>query len=125
MANGDRWRRLLGGRDSWRRVVLGGAAVGVTLAFVAALIAGLVNVGGGGSLGPETPTGVPAPIGGGYTEIPEATPTEVLVPTEPLPTELEPTLPLEPTETPFVEPTETFVPEEPTPTFEAAGAGEG
>lgn len=104
MVDGDRWRRLLGGRDSWRRVTLGGAAVGVTLAFVAALIAGVVDLGGGGSLGPATPTGVPAPIGGGFTEVPEATPTEELLPTDT--PELLPTEPLLPTETPFVEPTE-------------------
>lgn len=121
-----RWGRWLGPPDSWRRIVVTGATAGVTLAFVAALIAGLVGIGGGGgSLQKKTPT--VAPIDGGVidtepppidTEVPIDTPVEV--PTEePTATEefIEPT----PTEE-FVEPTPTL-PEEITPEVTPPGEG--
>ncbi len=59
------WRRWsLGGRNSWRRVVLAGICGGVALALVAALVAALFSAiggGGSGSLDDEEPTAV-APV---------------------------------------------------------------
>ena len=108
----SRWGRWLGGPDSWRRIALTGITAGVTVAFVAALIAGLVGD-GGGSLDGKEPT--VAPGGGGpvdtgpvetVEELPAEAPTEE--PVEELPTEV-------PTEAPIEEPP-TEVPAEPTPT---------
>ncbi len=106
-----RWRRWLGPADSWRRVVLTGVAAGVTLAFVAALVMGLVGGGGGGSLNDKKPTpAVPAagPVDTGpvETEAPTEQPV-VETPTEEAPVEV-------PTEAPTEVPTE--VSAEPTPT---------
>lgn len=112
-----RWRRLtrwLGGPDSWRRVIVTGATAGVTLAFVAALIAALV-LGDGGSLDGDDPTVVPGdggPIDGEPIATVEPLPTEI--PIEGVPTEVPTDVPVEepPTDVPVEEPT---VPKEPPP----------
>ena len=118
---GDRWRRWLGPPDSWRRITITGATAGVTLAFVAALVAALVTGGGGSSLDERTPTAAP-PAGGPVdtgavetappavdTALPTDTPVEV--PEEPTPIELPP----EPTATEVIIEETPTPPEQPTP----------
>ena len=117
-----RWGRWLGGPDSWRRIVVTGATAGVTLAFVAALIAALVG-GGGGSLNKNEPTVAPPAAGGSGapTQRPAFdTPTQEIVVAD-TPTR-EPLLVNTPTEA-LVEPTDTPVLEKPTavPTVEGGG----
>lgn len=117
-----RWRWLLGGRDSWRRIIFSGAATGVMLAGVAALVVALMDDSGAGSLDRKEPTAM-APVQGGVDEPveepPVEQPTAIEEPTEaPLPTEPveEPTEPPEPTlEEPTAIPTDTPVIEESTP----------
>ena len=120
------WReRLLGGRDSWRRVVLAGIGAGVVLAVAAAFAVAFINDSGGGALDKSEPTSI-APGGGPVEEPPVDIPTEPVeeFPTE-SPTEAAPTEPAfeEPTEPPFEEPTLEPVPTEPVevPTEPAAG----
>jgi hypothetical protein len=111
--SGDRWRRWLGQPDSWRRIIITGATAGVTLAFVAALIAALVAGGGGSSLDDETPT---APAGGPVDTGPVETAPPAIEAA--LPTETPVEAPEEPTPTePPPEPTPTEAPVEPTPTL--------
>ena len=126
MARSDRpqgrWRRLLGGPDSWRRIALAGIGGGVALAFVAALVAALIRGSGSGSLDPKTSTPV-APADGPVDAAPATqpppseTPPIETPPAEPSPTETSSeTPPPAPTPTePPIEPTETPVGEEPTP----------
>ena len=126
------WRRwLLGGRSSWRRVVLAGIGGGVALALVAALVASMFG-GGSGSLDDEEPTAT-APVFVPVDDEPIATlppvdvapsPTPTLMPalpTEAPPTDLTPVpsaTVVAPVATPTLvpEPTPTFVPEEASPT---------
>ena len=112
-----RWRRFsrwLGGPDSWRRIAFTGITAGVTLAFVAALITGLIG-GGGGSLDGDEPTVVPGgggPVDPGLVDTVEEPALDTPTPEAPIeepPTEV-------PTEAP-VEPPPTEVPVEPTPTL--------
>jgi outer membrane biosynthesis protein TonB len=111
----------VGGPDSWRRIALTGIVGGVTLAFVAALVAAFIEGSGSGSLDENTPTAVaPAagPVDGSPVDIP--TPVEETHPATPTPeaappTEPPPTAPT-PTESPPPEPTSTGPPPEPTPT---------
>lgn len=110
------WRRwLLGGKDSWRRIVLAGIGGGVALAVVGALAVSFIGDGGGGALDSREPTAIAPGIGPGGPPIvppvddfptlpPEEVPTEAL-PTEPVPTE--------PVEVPTEEPTFEPVPTEP------------
>lgn len=119
--------RWLGGPDSWRRIAVTGIVAGVVLAFVAAMVA-LVIQGGGGSLddGDSTPVFFPTAGDPLPTVPPAPTATESLVePTEPIATEVPPTEPAAPTETPppvatdtpvVIEPTETVPPLAPEPT---------
>lgn len=108
--------RLLGGPNSWRRIVLAGVGGGAALALVAALIASMIG-GGGGSLdgGPEPTAAVPITVPD--DEVPMATdpPVDVdLEPTLPPATEAPP----DPTATEAQateEPMPTAAPEEPTP----------
>ncbi len=51
-----RWRRLLGGPNSWRRIVLSGIGAGLVVAFVAALAASFIGDSESSSLDPVTPT---------------------------------------------------------------------
>lgn len=118
------WReRLLGGRDSWRRVVLAGIGGGLVFAIAGAFAVAFINDSGGSALDKNEPTAI-APGGGSPVEEPP-----VEIPTEPfeeLPTDIPPepvpTEPVfeEPTEPPFEEPTATFEPE-PLSTEPAAG----
>jgi hypothetical protein len=101
------WRRwLLGGPDSLRRIIVTGAIAGVTIAFVAAVVALLVS--GGGALD-DAPTPTAA---GGFETFPAPVDTEPPLET-PVPTEAEPATPTEPE---VAEPTETLPPAEPTET---------
>ncbi len=93
--------RLLGGSNSWRRVVSAGIAGGIVLAIFAALVSSICS-GGSSSLEDERPT----------VAIPDEEPRDV-EPPEPVDT-LEPTatdvLVVEPTPTQAIEPSPT-VPE--------------
>ena len=115
-----RWRRLtrwLGGPDSWRRITVTGVTAGVTLAFVVALLTGLIG-GDGGSLDGDEPTVVPGaggPVEPAPVETFEEPPVEEPTEVEEPPTEVPTDAPIEepPTEVPL-EP-EPTVPEKPPP----------
>ena len=93
------WRRWpLGGRNSWRRVVLAGIGGGVALALLAALVSALVG-GGSGSLDDEEPTAA-APVFVPVDDEPITTeppgdepPAPTLVPPTEAPPERSPTIP--------------------------------
>ena len=128
------WRgRLLGRRDSWRRVLLGGLAAGVVLATIGAFIGLAIDRGGSGSLDGGGPTaiapGAGPPVDGVLdpidpdppidgpppaTAAPDPNATEPPEATEAPPPE--PTIPLtEATATPDIKPTAP-PPEPPPPT---------
>ncbi|MCH8065027.1 MAG: hypothetical protein IIC90_04280 [Chloroflexi bacterium] len=127
------WRRwLLGGRNSWRRIVLAGIGGGVALALVAALVAALFSVVGGsgsGSLDDEEPTAAaPVFVPADDEPIPTLPPVDVVAsptPTPPAEASPEPSATfVAPVATPTLapEPTPTLVPEEVLPTStEVAG----
>ena len=112
-------RRLVGGRNSWRRVVLAGIGGGVALALVVALVAALLSAGGGGgsgSLDDEEPAAT-APVFVPVDDEPIVTATALPIDVTVAPTSAPATdLPPEPSAT-AVAPvaTPTLVPE-PTPT---------
>ncbi len=129
----SRWsRRLLGGRDSWRRIAATGVGGGIALAVFAALIAAAVDGSGSSSLDGPTPTPVIFTGGDGgpadtplppITIVPTPLPTQPGVPpTESPPTAAPPTEPPAPSDTPPLAPTETPPPEAPTATPEGGGA---
>jgi len=126
------WRRwLLGGRDSWRRIVLAGIGGGMALAVVGALAVSFIGDGGGGTLDKSQPTAIAPGIGPGGPPIVPPVDDFPTLPPEEIPTEAPvevPTEPIEvPTEPPIEEPTLEPVPTEPVeiPTEPVVEGGEG
>ncbi len=100
-----RSQRWLGGRDSWRRIVLTGIAGGIALAILAMLVSSVCGGGSGSLDGPE-PTALPTVVDRGPavdipTDVPVELPSETEVPVLETP---EPTA----TELPILEPTATL-----------------
>ena len=96
----SRPQRWLGGRDSWRRIILTGIASGIALAVLAVLVSSVCG-GGSGSLDDEEPTAFPTAVDIGAGE---DAPTEVPIETEvPVLETAEPTV----TDEPILEPTAT------------------
>ena len=115
--------RLLGGSDSWRRIVVTGVVGGATVALAAALLVALID-GRGGVLDGPGPTAQPpagGPVGDGRGDVLAATQepqaaTPAVQPTVPAEPTATATLPTEPPPTELLpEPTATPSIEEPTP----------
>ncbi|MCH8007433.1 MAG: hypothetical protein IIC91_01075 [Chloroflexi bacterium] len=117
-------RRWLGGRDSWRRIILTGIAGGLALAILAVLVSSVCG-GGSGSLDEDEPTAIPTAADvGPVADVPTDVPidTEVPVLDTPAPTATDAPV-LEPTATTVATPlptlplaTETALPPTPEPT---------
>jgi hypothetical protein len=124
-----RWRRWLGPVESWRRIVVTGAAAGLVLAIFAGVIAAVVSDGGGSLDGtPPTAAAPIVPVDGGVeppqVEPPQVEPPPAAVPTEP-PVEQPTEPPVESPTEPPLEPSATPPPpaDEPTPVETVAEGG--